>query len=132
MLYEVITRVVLRLLDKNNVRLELKQLGMTARNRELLAQLIRKPHGILLVTGPTGSPARTRPRRHFCTDGHRAAHGWREHVITSYSIHYTKLYEMCDHLGARARLRRALSARGARTDAAARHRPRLDIVCVSI
>ncbi len=48
-------RVVLRLLDKNNVRLELKQLGMTARNRELLAQLIRKPHGIILVTGPTGS-----------------------------------------------------------------------------
>ncbi len=48
-------RVVLRLLDKNNVRLELKQLGMTARNREHISSLIRKPHGIILVTGPTGS-----------------------------------------------------------------------------
>ena len=48
-------RVVLRLLDKNNVRLELKQLGMTKRNREHISSLIRKPHGIILVTGPTGS-----------------------------------------------------------------------------
>ena len=48
-------RVVLRLLDKNNVRLELKQLGMTARNRQHISELIRKPHGIILVTGPTGS-----------------------------------------------------------------------------
>jgi general secretion pathway protein E len=48
-------RVVLRLLDKNNVRLELKQLGMTARNRSHISTLIRKPHGIILVTGPTGS-----------------------------------------------------------------------------
>ena len=48
-------RVVMRLLDKNNVRLELKQLGMTARNREHISSLIRKPHGIILVTGPTGS-----------------------------------------------------------------------------
>lgn len=48
-------RVVLRLLDKNNVRLELKQLGMTDANRAYIADLIRKPHGIILVTGPTGS-----------------------------------------------------------------------------
>lgn len=48
-------RVVLRLLDKNNARLNLEDLGMTARNRELFAGLIRKPHGIILVTGPTGS-----------------------------------------------------------------------------
>ena len=48
-------RVVMRLLDKNNVRLELKQLGMTAPNREKISGLIRKPHGIILVTGPTGS-----------------------------------------------------------------------------
>ncbi len=48
-------RVVLRLLDKNNVRLELKQLGMTAANRTIISELIRKPHGIILVTGPTGS-----------------------------------------------------------------------------
>ncbi len=48
-------RVVMRLLDKNNVRLELKQLGMTAPSRKQISELIRKPHGIILVTGPTGS-----------------------------------------------------------------------------
>ena len=48
-------RVVLRLLDKNNARLNLADLGMTKRNRKHFAELIRKPHGIILVTGPTGS-----------------------------------------------------------------------------
>lgn len=48
-------RVVLRLLDKNNARLNLKQLGMTAANRKVFSELIKKPHGIILVTGPTGS-----------------------------------------------------------------------------
>jgi general secretion pathway protein E len=48
-------RVVLRLLDKNNVRLNLEDLGMTKVNRSHFSGLIRKPHGIILVTGPTGS-----------------------------------------------------------------------------
>lgn len=48
-------RVVLRLLDKNNVRLNLEDLGMTLANRDKFSDLIRKPHGIILVTGPTGS-----------------------------------------------------------------------------
>ncbi|MEI8664463.1 type II secretion system ATPase GspE [Pseudoalteromonas sp. B28] len=48
-------RVVLRLLDKNNARLNLEDLGMTAENRALFSDLISKPHGIILVTGPTGS-----------------------------------------------------------------------------
>ncbi len=48
-------RVVLRLLDKNNARLNLTDLGMTQANREHFSKLIRKPHGIILVTGPTGS-----------------------------------------------------------------------------
>ena len=48
-------RVVLRLLDKNNVRLNLEDLGMTKVNRGHFSGLIRKPHGIILVTGPTGS-----------------------------------------------------------------------------
>ena len=48
-------RVVLRLLDKNNARLDLTQLGMTAANRKIFSELIHKPHGIILVTGPTGS-----------------------------------------------------------------------------
>lgn len=48
-------RVVLRLLDKNSVKLDLELLGMSARNRQLLDSLIHRPHGIILVTGPTGS-----------------------------------------------------------------------------
>lgn len=48
-------RVVLRLLDKNAIKLELSTLGMTEQNHDLLRELIHKPHGIVLVTGPTGS-----------------------------------------------------------------------------
>lgn len=48
-------RVVLRLLDKNSARLDLQDLGMTDNNRLKFSQLIDKPHGIILVTGPTGS-----------------------------------------------------------------------------
>ena len=48
-------RVVLRLLDKNAVKLELSSLGMTENNHNLLRDLVHKPHGIVLVTGPTGS-----------------------------------------------------------------------------
>ncbi|HEV7713964.1 MAG TPA: GspE/PulE family protein, partial [Steroidobacteraceae bacterium] len=48
-------RVVLRLLDKQAGRLELNSLGMEAQTEKLIDELIFKPHGILLVTGPTGS-----------------------------------------------------------------------------
>jgi general secretion pathway protein E len=48
-------RVVLRLLDKQAGRLELESLGMDAATRGLMDELIHKPHGIILVTGPTGS-----------------------------------------------------------------------------
>ncbi|ESE42214.1 type II secretion system ATPase GspE [Shewanella decolorationis] len=48
-------RVVLRLLDKNAGNLDLKQLGMTDSIRAQFDELIRRPHGIILVTGPTGS-----------------------------------------------------------------------------
>jgi general secretion pathway protein E len=48
-------RVVLRILDKQAGRLDLESLGMDARTRQLVDELIHKPHGILLVTGPTGS-----------------------------------------------------------------------------
>ena len=48
-------RVVLRLLDKQAGRLDLDQLGMPASIRERLDALIHRPHGIVLVTGPTGS-----------------------------------------------------------------------------
>ena len=48
-------RVVLRLLDKQAGRLSLQHLGMRAEDRKLMEETVRKPHGILLVTGPTGS-----------------------------------------------------------------------------
>ncbi|MBD9415131.1 type II secretion system ATPase GspE [Pseudomonas sp. PDM16] len=48
-------RVVLRLLDKQAGRLSLPHLGMSERDRRLLDDNLRKPHGIILVTGPTGS-----------------------------------------------------------------------------
>jgi len=48
-------RVVLRLLDKQAGRLTLDALGMPATTRDAIDALIQQPHGILLVTGPTGS-----------------------------------------------------------------------------
>lgn len=48
-------RVVLRLLDKHAGRLNLSHLGMSAADQRALDELIHRPHGILLVTGPTGS-----------------------------------------------------------------------------
>lgn len=48
-------RVVLRLLDKQTGRLHLEQLGMPTNTLQQLEQQLQKPHGVLLVTGPTGS-----------------------------------------------------------------------------
>ena len=48
-------RVVLRLLDKDSAQLDLAALGMSPPTRDAIDRLIREPHGILLVTGPTGS-----------------------------------------------------------------------------
>ena len=48
-------RVVLRLLDKQAGRLSLEHLGMATQAGLNLESLIHKPHGIILVTGPTGS-----------------------------------------------------------------------------
>jgi len=48
-------RIVLRLLDKQAGRLDLFQLGMSMKNQVVMDSLIHKPHGIVLVTGPTGS-----------------------------------------------------------------------------
>ena len=48
-------RVVMRLLDKTAVRLDLEELGLGGNKFERLKELINRPHGILLVTGPTGS-----------------------------------------------------------------------------
>jgi len=48
-------RVVLRLLDKQAGRLDLTRLGMDAATLAQVDRLIREPHGIVLITGPTGS-----------------------------------------------------------------------------
>jgi len=48
-------RVVLRLLDKQSARLNLLDLGMLPSTLQLMQKLIKEPHGIILVTGPTGS-----------------------------------------------------------------------------
>src|SRR5690606_30157491 len=48
-------RVVLRLLDKQAGRLTLEHLGMSPDDQTNMDELIHRPHGILLVTGPTGS-----------------------------------------------------------------------------
>lgn len=47
--------VVMRLLDKENVRFDLDALGFDGTPRERLAAILERPYGILLVTGPTGS-----------------------------------------------------------------------------
>jgi general secretion pathway protein E len=48
-------RVVLRILDKQAGKLDLGSLGMDPGTQASVDELIHKPHGILLVTGPTGS-----------------------------------------------------------------------------
>ena len=47
--------VVLRILDRQSIEFGLEELGLTADNLELFHRMIRKPHGIILATGPTGS-----------------------------------------------------------------------------
>jgi type IV pilus assembly protein PilB len=46
---------VMRLLDKDNIKVGVKQLGLSDRDFKLFTGLIKRPNGILLVTGPTGS-----------------------------------------------------------------------------
>ncbi|MCW8988874.1 MAG: type II secretion system ATPase GspE [Gammaproteobacteria bacterium] len=48
-------RVVLRILDKQAGRLDLQNLGMDDDTLKRMDQLVHRPHGIILVTGPTGS-----------------------------------------------------------------------------
>ena len=69
-------RVVLRLLDKQAGRLNLSSLGMDDKSLDIIDELIHKPHGIILVTGPnrirqddhtvrgTGTDQRQQPQYH--------------------------------------------------------------------
>jgi len=48
-------RLVLRLLDKRAGLLRLQNLGLSDKSQQTITQLLAKPHGIILVTGPTGA-----------------------------------------------------------------------------
>jgi general secretion pathway protein E len=48
-------RIVLRILDQQAAQLDLSLLGMPAHTLHMMRELISQPHGIILVTGPTGS-----------------------------------------------------------------------------
>ncbi len=48
-------RITMRLLDRSNIMLDLADLGFSPDNSDQIGGLIRKSHGIILVTGPTGS-----------------------------------------------------------------------------
>jgi type IV pilus assembly protein PilB len=48
-------KVVLRLLDEGNKIFDLDHMGMAERERDSVQRLIDKPHGMIVVTGPTGS-----------------------------------------------------------------------------
>jgi general secretion pathway protein E len=47
--------VVLRLLESGGRRVQLEELGTASDTRAALARFVERPHGVLLVTGPTGS-----------------------------------------------------------------------------
>jgi type IV pilus assembly protein PilB len=47
--------VVLRVLDRSQVNLDLENLGLRQEQIKVVRQLVRKPNGIIIVTGPTGS-----------------------------------------------------------------------------
>lgn len=47
--------VVMRVLDRASVRFNLEDMGFSSENLKLFNELLDRPHGILLVTGPTGS-----------------------------------------------------------------------------
>ena len=48
-------KIVMRLLHEGAKPLDLEQLGILAQPQKIVAEAIKKPHGIILVTGPTGS-----------------------------------------------------------------------------
>ena len=47
--------VVMRILDREGVKLDFQTLGLTGHNLETFLGIVERPHGIVLVTGPTGS-----------------------------------------------------------------------------
>ena len=48
-------KIVMRILDRTNAIMSLEKLGFGADNEGKIRSLIRRPHGMIIVTGPTGS-----------------------------------------------------------------------------
>lgn len=48
-------KIVMRILDKSNLKFELEALGVVGQDRSAIEAMIRAPYGLMLVTGPTGS-----------------------------------------------------------------------------
>jgi len=48
-------KIVLRILDRTNAIMSLKKLGFSPENENKIQSLIKRPHGMVIVTGPTGS-----------------------------------------------------------------------------
>ncbi|MFO7818818.1 MAG: ATPase, T2SS/T4P/T4SS family [Halanaerobacter sp.] len=48
-------KIVLRILDKSNLMLNLDQLGFSPKHKTIFRNMISQPHGMFLITGPTGS-----------------------------------------------------------------------------
>lgn len=48
-------KIVLRILDKSNLNISLEKLGVNPQQLDTFRRIFSKPHGIVLVTGPTGS-----------------------------------------------------------------------------
>jgi type IV pilus assembly protein PilB len=48
-------KVVMRILDQEKGVKKLEDLGLTKKNYELISEAIRRPYGLILITGPTGS-----------------------------------------------------------------------------
>lgn len=48
-------KLVIRILDSNKMLLEIDKLGMTLQQKNCFLQALQSPHGMVLVTGPTGS-----------------------------------------------------------------------------
>ena len=48
-------KIVLRILDKENLRVRMEELGFRAEALAAFQRMLRQPHGLVLVTGPTGS-----------------------------------------------------------------------------
>src|SRR5688572_23182238 len=48
-------KMVLRVLDKDNLRMRMEDLGMRSESLSVVTRMLDRPHGLFLVTGPTGS-----------------------------------------------------------------------------